>query len=99
MASEETFQNLTTQRMLQSDATIVRRLNISQTSLEPTFLIFTAGCEDGDLRLVGGDHENEGLLEVCLGQRWGTVNRDGWTDTDTQVACGQLGFTDTGNTS
>ena len=51
----------------------------------------TVSCDDGDLRLVGGETEYEGLLEVCFSQRWGTVNGDGWTASDTQVACRQLG--------
>ena len=51
----------------------------------------TVSCDDGDLRLVGGETEYEGLLEVCFSQRWGTVNGDGWSASDTQVACRQLG--------
>ena len=45
---------------------------------------------------MGGDSEYEGVLEICFGQRWGTVNGDGWTSTDTQVACRQMGFETTG---
>ena len=56
----------------------------------PTF--FTATCEDGDVRLVDGDSEYEGLVEVCLSQRWGTVNGDGWSSVDTRVVCRQLGY-------
>ena len=52
----------------------------------------TVSCDDGDLRLVGGETEYEGLLEVCFSQRWGTVNGNGWSVIDTQVACRQLGF-------
>ena len=48
-------------------------------------------CEDGDLRLVGGATDGEGRLEICFGKRWGTIDGDGWTHTDTQVACRQLG--------
>ena len=40
--------------------------------------------------------ENEGRLEVCLDQRWGTVNGDGWTHADTEVACRQLGYSTSG---
>ena len=54
--------------------------------------ILKAFCDDGDLRLVGGESESAGLLEVCFSQRWGTINGDGWTSSDTQVACRQLGF-------
>ena len=53
---------------------------------------YTVNCDDGDLRLLGGESESEGLLEVCFSQRWGTINEDGWTSSDTQVACRQLGF-------
>jgi hypothetical protein len=56
-------------------------------------------CDDGDLRLVGGDSENDGLLQVCFSGRWGTVNVDGWTDVDTQVTCRQLGFNNDGQYS
>ena len=52
----------------------------------------TALCSDGDLRLLGGDSDRDGLLQVCFGRRWGTINGDGWTASDTQVACRQLGF-------
>ena len=52
----------------------------------------TVSCADGDLRLFGGESESEGLLEVCFSQRWGTVNGDGWTSSDTQVTCRQLEF-------
>ena len=44
------------------------------------------------MRLVDGESEYEGLVEVCLSQRWGTVNGDGWSSVDTQVVCRQLGY-------
>ena len=59
------------------------------------------GCsqKDGDLKLVGSISENEGRLEVCFNQMWGTINGDGWTHTDTQVACRQLGYSTSGISS
>ena len=36
--------------------------------------------------------ETEGRLEVCFNQRWTTVDGDGWTNSDTEVACRQLGY-------
>ena len=45
---------------------------------------------------MGGDTDNEGILQVCFNQRWGTVNGDGWTQADTQVTCKQLGLSTTG---
>lgn len=41
---------------------------------------------------MGGETEWEGILEVCLGQRWGTVNSDGWTPDDSWVICRDLGY-------
>lgn len=60
--------------------------------------IFPAQCEDGDVRLVDpeGKSDIRGRLELCLGQRWGTVYRGGWSTTDAQVVCNQLGFSSTG---
>ena len=58
--------------------------------------MYIASCEDGDLKLVGGISEDEGRLEVCFDQRWGTINGDGWTHTDTRVACRQLGLPTSG---
>ena len=43
------------------------------------------------MRLVEGETEWEGRLEVCLSRRWGTVSSDGWTMTDAQVICRDLG--------
>ena len=49
-------------------------------------------CTDGDIQLVGGETEREGRVEVCLDQRWGTANGDGWSPADAQVVCRQLGY-------
>ena len=59
-------------------------------------ILLSASCNDGDVRVVGGDSEREGRLEVCFNQRWGTVNGDGWSSVDTQVACRQLGYETSG---
>ena len=72
------------------------------TSTTATLLIIcflAAKCVDGDLRLVGGDTDSEGVLQVCFNQKWGTVNGDGWTEADTQVTCRQLGVNNTGISS
>ncbi|XP_012686740.2 neurotrypsin [Clupea harengus] len=47
---------------------------------------------DGSVRLVGGAGGFEGRLEVYYGGKWGTVCDDGWTDTNSQVVCRQLGY-------
>ncbi|KAG7484983.1 neurotrypsin isoform X1 [Solea senegalensis] len=47
---------------------------------------------DGTVRLVGGTGSHEGRLEVLYRGQWGTVCDDGWTDSNTKVVCGQLGY-------
>ena len=51
-----------------------------------------SNCTDGDIRLVGGESENEGTIEVCYNHVWGTVCSQFWSSLDANVACRQLGF-------
>ena len=41
-------------------------------------------------------NEREGRLEICFGQRWGTVGSDGWNQTNAEIVCQGLGYTDSG---
>ena len=70
------------------------QLNIYK--LQMYIIINTDSCQDGDVRLVGGQSAYEGQVEVCLSQRWGTVTDDGWSTEDAQVVCRQLGYTTQG---
>ena len=55
-----------------------------------------SACMDGDVRLVGGVTDNEGTVEVCLNNAWGTICHNSWSSVDASVVCGQLGYQPTG---
>ena len=50
-------------------------------------------CEDGEVRLVGGETEREGRVEMCYNGVWGTVCADGWDEIATNITCTQCGYT------
>lgn len=66
-------------------------------------------CTDGDVRLVNGNTEYEGRVEVCINKAWGTVCsiehnswwwRWGWHDWDlseSNIVCKQIGHMELGN--
>ena len=55
-----------------------------------------AQCTTNDVRLVNGNIPNEGRVEICLNNVWGTVCDDGWGSTDATVVCRQLGYSTIG---
>ena len=57
---------------------------------------FPGLCNDGDVRLLAANGTlgvNEGRVEVCFNEIWGTVADEGWSTNDAGVVCRQLGFT------
>ena len=61
-------------------------------------ILFLTGCSHGSIRLRGGTASMNGRVEVCLNGDWGTVCDDGWTTVDSNIACRQLGFSNSGET-
>lgn len=64
-----------------------------------------SNCSNGDIQLVGGTADNEGRVEVCINQVWGTVcysdryYSNFWDVFDGTVVCRQLGFQELGKNS
>ena len=63
-----------------------------------------SNCSDGDVRLIGGTASNEGRVEICINQAWGSVCystsryswRNSWDNNDAKVVCRQLGYQELG---
>ena len=66
------------------------RLRSSKVTVHCNFP--TAPCTTGQLRLAGGNIPNEGRVEICVGNAWGTVCHDSWDSNDATVVCRQLGY-------
>ena len=60
-------------------------------------MLFTIGCVENAIRLVGGANYTEGRVEICLSNEWGTVCNRAWTETNAAVVCRQLHLDSTGN--
>ena len=56
-----------------------------------------ANCTDGDVRLVGGDIMNEGNVQICHNNAWGSVCDNDWDSSGSNVVCYQLGLQPFGN--
>ena len=55
-------------------------------------LAIDASCTDGSVRLVGGQSNGEGTVEICYSGVWGSVCDDRWSSNDAAVVCQQLRF-------
>ena len=61
-------------------------------SISTTIILGDSNCRDGEIRLVGRQSQNQGMIEICFGGVWGTICEDGWDDSDARVACQELGY-------
>ena len=53
----------------------------------------TVECNNGEIRLVGGESSDEGRLEICYNDIWTPVCVTYFHDEEAAVACKQLGYT------
>ena len=54
---------------------------------------FIDPCENGNIRLEGSSSNQEGRVEVCQNNTWGTICGSAeWSNNEASVACRQLGF-------
>ena len=49
-------------------------------------------CNNGDIRLEGGNSLYNGRVEVCRNQQWGGICDNLWSNVDATVVCRHLGF-------
>ena len=49
-------------------------------------------CTDGNVRLIGGGTRNEGNVQICYRNAWGSICDDNWDSNDGNVVCNQLGL-------
>ena len=55
----------------------------------------TSSCTQGAIRLQGTSSTDEGRVEICNNNIWGTVCDNSWGVADALVVCRQLGFLNT----
>ena len=51
-------------------------------------------CIDDTVRLVGGRHVKEGMVEMCYNGQWHSICSDNWSEMDGEadVVCSTLGY-------
>ena len=51
-----------------------------------------SNCTNGQVRLRDGPTANQGRVEICINNVWGSVCDNGWDEMDVNVVCRQLGY-------
>ena len=61
--------------------------------LETAGVLCKPACQyNGQVNLYGGRSNNEGRVEICMNNQWGTVCDVGFDDGDASVVCKTLGL-------
>ena len=55
-----------------------------------TFPLVVSSYREGYIRLVGGDYNWEGRVEIFYSGTWSTISDTSWTSSDATVVCRQL---------
>ena len=63
---------------------------VFQLALHHCVIYHYLDCTEGDVRLVGGAHNFQGTVQICLDNVWCLVAQQGWDDNDARVVCRQL---------
>ncbi len=71
------------------DDTVIT-LNLQNSSFESYLILFS--ISEFSLRLVGGSNQREGLVEVAIGNKWGTICTTNYDIKAAHVICRQLGL-------
>ena len=56
------------------------------------FSILTGYASDQSVRLIGGSHHQEGIVEIAYNGRWGMLCNGRFQSTDAKSICQGLGF-------
>ena len=60
--------------------------------LENDQCVFSVGCREDDVRLVGGTTKMEGRVEICRRGDWLPVCHHYWNSYEARVVCRELGY-------
>ena len=55
-------------------------------------LVPVADATEGSVRLIGGSHSREGIVETAYNGRWGMICDGSFTTTDARSICQGLGY-------
>ena len=74
----------------------VQYKEVTKVCVQACLLCYAVYCVDGEVRLVEGETDWEGRVEMCVNGRWGTIGDSEWTLANSHVVCNSLGYDITG---